>query len=336
MRLSGAQAETFCTRPDDRAAALLLHGPDVAHTAEMRRRLTRAVDPDGTALTRLDPGEARRQPATLHDSLRAAGFFAARPIVLITGATDGLAEAVNTATDGLVPGEGLLILEAGSLTAKGKLRRLFEGAKTLLAIGLYPKPPNPPEIEYALAEAGLSAGMTTEALTLMAAQAREMDRGSFARLIETVALMGADATAPVTDDEVAALLPAADAAESEALVRAVMLGHVADAAILSGRLAAAGVTPVTLAIAAGGLLRQLLTASSHPEGAYKGIATLRPPAFGARRDAMGAILNRWTAPALGRALSEIHEMDATLRSAGRRPDAAMMERLLLRLSLSAR
>lgn len=335
MKLSGAAAEAFCARPDDRSAALLLHGPDPAFTAEMRRRLVRTFDPSGMALVRLEAAETRRRPADLYDALRASGFFAPRPVVLVTGGSDGIADAVSDGVDGLTPEDGILIIEAGALTARGRLRKLFEGSKTLMSIGLYADPPDGPAIQRQVAEAGLTVGLDDEAVALLAQQARDMDRGSFARLIDAVALLGVDAKGPLTADEIAALLPPAETAEAEALVRAVMLGHTSEAAVLSGRLTAAGITPVSLAIAAGGLLRQLLAAAAHPGGAQGGLSALRPPVFGARRDAMIAILRRWTAPRLAEALSDVHALDRQLRSAGQRPGPAMMERLLLRLSLSA-
>ncbi|MEO1468386.1 MAG: hypothetical protein AAFV86_04980 [Pseudomonadota bacterium] len=328
MRLQGERAERFCEAPEA-VPAILLHGPDPAFTAEMRRRLVARLDPEGSGLTRLDAAEARRAPAVLYDALRARGFFAERPVVLVTQATDGMAQGVAAAIAGLSAEDGVLVLEAGMLRARTGLRKLFEGAKGAMALGLYPEPPGPEAVEAALVRAGLTAGLDADAARLMAEQARGMDQGSFARLVETVALMGLDAERPLTAAEVAGLLPAADAAETDGLVQAVMLGQADRAAVLLSRLTAGGTGEVGIAIAMGGFLRQLL------QVATTGTEGLRPPVYGARRDAMAAILRRWDSAGLERALGDVHAIDRLLRSAGRRPDRAILERCLMRLAVSA-
>jgi DNA polymerase-3 subunit delta len=97
------------------------------------------------------------------------------------------------------------------------------------------------------------------------------------------------------------------------------------------------VQPVGLCIAATRHFRTLYTAASDPGGAAQGIARMRPPVFGPRRDRMLRQAQGWGAAKLEQALSILLETDLTLRSAGRvAPDMALVERALIRLAMLAR
>ncbi|MEL6337115.1 MAG: DNA polymerase III subunit delta [Pseudomonadota bacterium] len=340
MKVQGAAAERYCTSGDLSHGGVLLFGPDPAHTAEMRRRLVAALSGalgDGTAgfsLTRLDAAEVRRDPAALHDALRAGGFFADRPLVLLTGATDTLAPSLAAALDGLTPQDGILVTEAGALTAKSALRKLFEKGSATASVGLYPDPPDGPALATALRDAGLATDPSREALDRLAAHAAEADRGSLARTVERIALYGLDRPTPISAEEIAALLPATAEAETDALIAALAAGRPDAVAYSLGRLATAGVNEVTIVIQVGQYFRQLLAAACHPKGPQEGLATLRPPAWGARRDAMAAALRRWPQASLESALRQLQDTDRLLRSAGTRPNRAILERCLLRLAIA--
>lgn len=333
MRLSGPAAERYCrvAPKGEPQAGVLLHGGDAGHVAEMRRRLiARLIVESGDQATRMEAGDVRRDPAALYDALRAGGLFGGRPVVLVTGATDALAEAVAAALDGLAARTGVLVLEAGSLPARSGLRKLFEGERGLMALGLDAAADHGPEaLAAALAEAGLTAGLTEEALGLLAAHLAEADRGSAARTIETIALSGLDASDRLDAAAVAALLPVTAETETDGLVAAVVLGRPAEVVRRLSRLAAGGTGEIVVAIQLGGFLRQFLDAS------VGGLAALRPPLWGRRRDVMTTALSFWREDEIEAALRAVQAADAELRSAGQRPSRAILERVLLRLAISA-
>ncbi|MEL6767106.1 MAG: DNA polymerase III subunit delta [Pseudomonadota bacterium] len=335
MKLQGRAAERYCSAPDGSHAGLLLHGPDAALVAERRQVLVAALSGgDAMRVSRLEAGELRKDPALLYDALRARGFFADRPIVLVDPAGDGTAGAAEAALADLGPEDGILVMAAGLLPARSSLRKLFEGARHLAALGLYPEAPDIESLRTQLAGAGLPAGVSDDAANLLEAYAAEADRGSLTRTIERIALYGATAAAPLSASEVAALLPATAEAETERLIGAVVSGQAREATARLRRLLAGGMAPVTVLIQTSQHFRQLFSASvaGDPNAA---LDRLRPRPFGPRRDAMLAALRRWDTGRLEAALTLLHDTDLVLRSAGQRPDGAILERAVIRLSIMA-
>jgi DNA polymerase-3 subunit delta len=102
------------------------------------------------------------------------------------------------------------------------------------------------------------------------------------------------------------------------------------------RLKAQGTQPVGLCIGATRHFRALYTAASDLGGAAQGIARMRPPIFGPRRDRMLRQAQGWGAERLQQALTILTDTDLTLRSAAQRaPEMALVERALIRLAMLA-
>ncbi|MEM6897966.1 MAG: DNA polymerase III subunit delta, partial [Pseudomonadota bacterium] len=103
------------------------------------------------------------------------------------------------------------------------------------------------------------------------------------------------------------------------------------------RLQAQGVTPVTLCIQASRHFRALHSAASDPGGASQGIARLRPPVFGPRRDRMLRQAQSWGMFKLEGALGDLVDTDLKLRSAAQTaPAMALVERTLIRVAMRGR
>jgi DNA polymerase-3 subunit delta len=99
------------------------------------------------------------------------------------------------------------------------------------------------------------------------------------------------------------------------------------------RIEAQGVAPVTLCIGAVRHFRQLHAVASAPGGAAEGLASLRPPVFGPRRDRMLRQAQSWGGARLEQALSMLIETDLALRSSAPVPATALIERTLIRLAM---
>ena len=106
-----------------------------------------------------------------------------------------------------------------------------------------------------------------------------------------------------------------------------------DVGPLMRRLEGQGVNPVSLSIAAMRHFRTLHAAASAPGGPAEGIARMRPPVFGPRRDRMLRQAQTWGMHRLETALGILTDTDLTLRSASRAPAMAVMERALIRLAM---
>ncbi|HSF96857.1 MAG TPA: DNA polymerase III subunit delta [Thermohalobaculum sp.] len=336
MKLAGARAAAFCAQPDLGLKGALLHGPDGGLLALRRRELVEILtDGDDLRLTRLDPGAAQKDAAEIDAALRAMGFFPGRRVVLIEGARDSLAGPLGQVMAECGPGDAFLVVTAEGLGARSALRRLFEGGRGLVSLGLYPDAPDAAEIAALLAAAGLRAGLTPEAARMLEGAAAGIDRGSLAQLVEKIAVHGLDRETALGTDELEQLLPAAADSELDRLVTAVADGQAAAVGPMIARLTASGAGPVAMLIAAERHFRQLLGLASAGDGIDAALGRLRPPAFGARRSQLAAQARRWGPTRLETASRLLFQADRGLRAPGTRPDRALVERCLIRLAMMA-
>lgn len=336
MKLTGTAAERFCRSPDGHIVGALLYGPDGGLLGLMRGELTAAITGgDAMSLVRIEPDQARRDPARLEEAALARGFFTGRQVVLVDGATDGLAGPVRALADRLTPDDAFLLLTSSKATTRSPLVKAFEKEPTLAALGLYPDPPSAEEISRRIAEAGGPDKLDREAAGLLLDLGAAMDPGSFRRCLETLALhsLGAER---VTAAHVEAVAPMGAGGDLDALVAAVAGGAPERVGPLIARLMAGGTRPGDAVGAVSRQVRRLLGLSLAPEGAASAVGRLRPPVFGPRRDALLAQCRRWSAPGLETAARLLFDTERRLRGPGSRPDAALTERCLIRIAMMAR
>jgi len=339
MKLSGAAALRYLVRPEPGRAGLLIYGADAMRVALRRQEAVAAlVGPEGEAemrLTRLAGADLRKDPAALSDAMRAQGFFSGPRVALVEDATDGLTDTISAALADWREGDATVMVTAGSLPARSSLRKAFEGHPNAYAIGLYDDPPGREEIEADLKRAGVGT-VGTEAMAMLTALARALGPGDFRQVVEKLGLYRLGADGPVTPEDVAAVAPSSTEADLDDLIDTVAEARAGEIGPMMGRIAAQGVTPVSLCIGATRHFRQLHAAASAEGGPSQGIATLRPPVFGPRRDRMVRQAGAWGMHRLEQALGVLIETDLTLRSAARAPQMAVMERALIRLAMLGR
>ena len=339
MKLSARDARAFLARPEPRPAALI-HGADAMRVALKRADMLAALLGPGAdeemRLERIDPAEARRAPGAVADALKATGFFPGRRAVLVEEAGDGVAPAVSAALEGWAEGDATLVVTAGALPARSRLRKLVEGHPRAVALPVYDDPPGRDEIEAELRRAGLGE-IDRAATSDLEALARALDPGDFRRTLEKIALYKHDDPAPLTSQEVALNAPATIEAALDDVLRAAAEGREGEIGPLMRKLEGQGVQPVTMVIAAARHFRALHAAAADPAGPAQALSRQRPPIFGPRRDAMTAQARAWGPRKLEQALALLTDTDLALRSAGQTaPQAALVERLFIRLAVLAR
>lgn len=339
MNLKGGEIGRYLARPDPTRPGLLIWGEDAMRVALKRQEAVAALGgPEAEAemrLTRIAGADLRRDPALLLDAVKAVGFFPGPRVVLVEDASDGLTDTIAAALAEWQPGDAVIVVQAGGLSKGSALRKLFEGHAAAVAAPVYDEPPDEDEIARWLAEAGLRE-VPREAMRELGLLARALDPGDFRQTVEKIALYKHGDPAPLTAAEIAALAPATVEAELEALIDIVAEGRARDFGVLMRRIEAQGTAPVTLAIAALRHFRALHAAASDPGGAQAGLARLRPPVFGPRRDRMARQAQDWGMRALEDAVHLLIETDLTLRSSTRAPAMAVIERALIRLAMMSR
>lgn len=339
MKLSARDVPGYFARPEAHRTGLLIHGSDAMRVALRRQEVIAAlIGREGEAemrLSRIPAGELRRDPALLMDAIKAQGFFPGPRVAFVEEATEAVAGPVAAAVADWSEGDAQIVVTAGALKPASKLRKLFETHPNAYAAAIYDDPPSRAEIEAALAAAGLRE-VGAEALRDLTALAHDLDPGDFRQTLEKIALYKLGDAAPLTAVDILACAPASSAADLDDVLNVVTEARPAEIGPLMRRLHAQGVQPVGLCIGAARHFRTLYAAAADPGGAAQGIARLRPPVFGPRRDRMLRQVRNWSVPKLEQALTLITDTDLELRSAGHHgPGMALVERLLIRLAMLA-
>ncbi len=336
MKLTGAAAARFISRPDPDKAGVLLFGGDPMRVAIKRQDLlARLLGPnaeDEMRLTRLPAADIRKDGALLSDAVKATGFFPGLRAVLVEDATDIATKQIEPALSDWQAGDATIVVAAGQLSTRSSLRKLFEGHAGAVCIGIYDDPPGQDEIAEMLRKSGID-DIAPQALRDLMTLSRELEPGDFRQTIEKLSLYSLSDQGPVTPGDVAAVAPMSPDAEIDDILTIVAEARSAEIGPMIQRLTAQGIQPVGLCIGATRHFKALYIAASDPGGISSGISRLRPPVYGPRRDRMMRQARSWGLRKLQSALELLIETDLKLRSAGQTaPAMAMVERALIRLA----
>jgi DNA polymerase-3 subunit delta len=145
VKPSPRDVDARIARPDHSIKAYLIFGPDRGLVHERATALAAALVPDPDdpfAVTQLTEEDLRSDPAGLADAMAAMSLTGGARLVRVrlSGETGSgpILEIVTALEKGQAQAEACLIVESGDLTPRGKLRKLFEPAKTSMAIACYP------------------------------------------------------------------------------------------------------------------------------------------------------------------------------------------------------
>ncbi|MEM8775635.1 MAG: DNA polymerase III subunit delta [Pseudomonadota bacterium] len=336
MKLNPRDAPAYFAKPDPQKVGLLIYGADAMRVALRRQEVVAALlGPNGEEemrLARISAADLRKEAALLNDAIKTQGFFPGQRVALLEDANDAVAPSVIAAMDDWRPGDANLIITAGSLKPTSKLRKFFEAHKLAYAAAIYDDPPSRAEIEATLTKVGLGS-VSGEAMRDLTELSRALDPGDFRQTVEKLALYKLSDGSAVTSKDIAACAPLSTQAELDDVLHIVAEARSGEVGPVMKRLRSQGVQPVALCMAATRHFRTLYTAASDSGGAAQGIARVRPPVFGPRRDRMLRQAQNWGAARLEEALGLLTDTDLHLRSAGQTaPDMALIERTLIRLA----
>lgn len=333
MKMTGRQIDSFLDAPGDAMAAVLIYGPDQGLVRERADKVMRAVagstdDPFRTAS--VDEADLSDDADRLAAERAAMAFGGGRRAIRVTGG-DKLATAVERALS--AGGDGVVIVVAGDLPARSKLRKLCESATNAAAVPCYADDARAVEqvIRETLGAAGFTVGREAQAhLAANLGNDRLVSRRELEKLVLYMQGAGpevtlADAQACVGDnagrgtDAVTHALAGGDtAALLSAYASARDLGENA-----IGMLRAAQRMFQRLHLAAGDVAR-----GTRPEQA---VDNLRPPVFFKEKPLFINALRSWTPGRLGTALNILTEAERACKS-GLGPDEVICERAFVRLS----
>ncbi len=339
MKLAPKDVARYFARPDPDKAGVLIHGADAMRVALRRQQLIKGIigerGEEEMRLSRISAGDLRRDPALLLDAVKAQGFFAGPRIAFVEEATNLHAPIIKAALEDWQQGDAQIVITAGALKASSALRKAFEAHPAALSVGIYDDPPSREEIERDLKAAGIGA-IAPEAMQDLVGLSRALDPGDLRQVIEKLALYTLGQERPVSSEDVVVCAPLSLEAALDDALHCVAEARRGDLAPILRRLQAQGVQPVALCIGAMRHFRALHAAAADPGGPAAGMARLRPPVFGPRRDRMIRQAQHWGLRRLEKALQMLTETDLQLRSSSRAPQMALIERALIRLAIIGR
>jgi DNA polymerase-3 subunit delta len=287
---------------------------------------------DGAELTRFAGDVVRRDPAALRDALGAVGLFGGKPVALVEGAGDGAADAVATALEDPGPDDGPVVVVAGDLKKASRLRKLFEGARDLAALGVYPQPPGRAELRGWAADAGVGE-LSPEGLEALEAVAAGLETPEIRNLLALLALYRHGESGAAGPGDVLACAPIGEGGDLDSAVMAVSARKPGEALTALSRAFSRGKSPGEVAMQFGRWFRMVHAAASARDGAAAAVGRLRPPLYGPRRDALIAAGRAWPPAKAEAALAMILDAERSLRGVGTpAPDRASIERLAVRLA----
>jgi len=338
MKLQGAAIAGFVKRPDPRARAILVFGPDSGLVRERANILGRGVVADLNDPFRvadLTGKSIADDPARLSDEAAAMSLTGGRRLVRVREAEDSVAAAFSAFFKDPPPGDSLVIVESGDLATRSKLRAAFEAAEIGVAVPCYVEDERSLEriVDDLLRERGIKAD--PEVASFLARRLvgdRMVARSEVEKL--SLMILGRDR---LTIEDVEAGVGDASAQDPDEPGLAAADGDFAGLDRALGRLYGDDVSPVAILRTAQRHFQRLRTvAAMMGEGgsAESVIERLRPPVYFKLKGRLARQARKWPVPALNRALERLVEAEADVKRTGI-PDRAVCARALFQIASTA-
>ena len=337
MKIDARRADAFVRSPDAAARAILIYGPDSGLVRERARALVvgaagDAADPFRVA--EMTGGALTSDPARLADEAQAISLIGGRRAVWVREATDGLASLFGSFLEE-VPGDSLVVVEAGDLSPRAKLRSLFEGAANAAAIPCYVDEGRSLEGVITDTLRARSLSVAPDALAYLSTRLGG-DRLAIRSEIEKLALYCLNELEVTLE---AAEICVGDSAEMtlEDLAFAAAGGDQRELGRALARIAQESTSPVTVLRAAIRHFQRLHLARSVIDAGGdmgRALGALRPRLFFKREAPFRAQLSRWPLAALADALDSLTAAEVDCKTTGL-PAEAITERTLVALCARA-
>lgn len=340
MKVQPRNADAFAKRPPPATRLILLYGPDLGLVRERGRIAAQSAcedlsDPFRVAEMKAD--QVTADPARLGDEMGAMALTGGRRVVRVRDADDKLAAVAGNLLKAFPPGDTLLVIEAGELDARSKLRKAVEDAPDIAAaIACY--------VESEEELAGTIGRMMADHGLQIDGEARDWlagnlvgDRSTARGEIDKLALymMG---QRRVTLADVRAIIGDSAALDLDEPAQAAAGGDMAEVDRSLRRLYADGTATVAILRAAQRYFQRLHVAVAHvakgqsPQAAVK---ALRPPVFFKLEPILTAQIRNWTLPKLHQALDRLQEAEADCKRT-HMPDETVCARAFFQLAQLAR
>jgi DNA polymerase-3 subunit delta len=335
MKINASAAEQFVRDPAPECAAVLVYGPDGGLVRERARKIAATVVDDLSdpfRVTELTAGSVREDPARLADEASSLSLIGGRRVVRLREAGDATATVLEGILETVSPADVLVVVEAGDLGPRSKLRKLFEGAAGAAALPCYADDARSlgTVIRETLGQAGLDA--TPDAMAYLAdhlGSDRMLTRMELEKLTTYAFGKG-----EVTLEDAEAVVGDGAASTLDDIVFATADGDMAGLDRFYQRAIDEGVNTIAIVRAVQRHFQRLhraagdVSAGLAPDQAIK---KLRPPVFFKRAGQFRAELQTWDFGRLGDVLDALTDAEVACKSTGV-PAVASCRRTLLAIA----
>ncbi|KCZ59970.1 DNA polymerase III subunit delta [Hyphomonas chukchiensis] len=320
MLLKGKHAVAFARRPDPAIWSVLAFGEDEGLASDAASSLIKAWKPKLGELevTVLDDDAIKKDPSLLFDNLEAVSLLGDPRAIRIRTSGDKIAALLAEA---LAEGDkrpdryaARLVIEAGSLASKSKLRAAASGAQNAACLQLFADEAG--DIEERVKTALLEVGATIDAAALHAFTGDlPGHRGIANAEIEKLALYARGLGRDVSLGDIRSLSATDIDHNLSAAIRAALDGNLVAANVALQRLEVAGTSAISI-------LRALQSETLRMLDAHKRMAAgegapgmkLRPPVWQSDWPAFRARLGKWPQKRLMRIMERIYEAEQQAKS----------------------
>ncbi|MFY9288250.1 MAG: DNA polymerase III subunit delta [Alphaproteobacteria bacterium] len=337
MKLTTSQITSFLNKSDPSVQIILLYGPDTGLVRERADALSKKAVPDLNdpfRVASLTGAMIAEDPARLHDEMASQALGGGQRLIRVQHATETMALAFIALLKDMPATDALLIIEAGDLEKRSKLRSTCENEpKTAVAIPCY-----------------VEEGVTRQRVVTDILQAEGLriardalmflcdilppDRMAMRSELDKLALY-AKGKNSIDMGDILAVVQDAGSAELDDLIFAVGSGDVKRVKVLIDRLIEEQTSMVAILRAAQRHFMRLSWARHQMDtnglSAGEAIKKLSPPVFWKYADSMTNQLRRWPMKKIDAALQRLFDAEAAVKRTGT-PDTALCAQLLLAMA----
>ncbi len=335
MKLGWKDIEPFVKKPNQKARAILVYGPDDGLMRERAAMMGKSVVPDLNDpfnVTVLSGDILSEDPARLSDEAKSMSLMGGARLIRIEGASDKHTTLLKEYLAG-PSSENLVIVEAGELTPRSTLRVLFEKSDNAAAVPCYV------DDERGVANL-IRSTLSENSYTIQSdaaawfAQNIAGDRGRVRGEIDKLMLyMGAQSKNITLDDVRAACGEAGDQSIDD-LLYAIGSGKTEAALRAYNKLIEEGVAIVTILRSLQGHFRRLhYTKSLMRDGLDmdEAMKKLQPAVFFKYADSFKGQLRKWSEAKLLAFLQRLSQVEAQTKQTGT-PVETLGSQVILSLS----
>ncbi len=339
MKVSARQADNFVVSPAPDVRAVLVYGPDFGLVNERASKLLKSqgVDLDDPfASVTLRSEDLSKEPARLFDEATAISLGGGLRIVRARGVTDSAVESMMRLFEQTIV-NAFIVLEAGNLGPRSRLRRLFEETDQGAALPCYADDDvvRGSVIDGMLLEAGKEA--EPSALEYLTAHLAG-DRGVARRELEKLLLYTLEDSGKLTPEQITACIGDESEHVLEDVAKAACSGNMIELSRAYDRCIATGQLEISILRALFRHLQRLHETSiarDHGDDVGQVMSKLRPPVFFKDKAQFAAQISKWTTDRLQDAMGIVMNAERSCKSTGV-PSQLVCERVLFQISSAAR